>query len=747
MIMLGMASVIGVSVPRVEGLQKVTGAGGYTADVLLPGTLWGKVLRSIEPHARLLKVDASRARALPGVRAVLTGADLGLMMSGTFLRDWPVLAVDRVRLVGDPIAVVAADEPDVAEAALDLIDVEYESLPAVFDPVSALAADAPILHPDRLSYTGGPAEAPTHLNMQGQSGFTKGDVEQGFAESDRIFENEFVVGRQHQGYLEPRACLVNIEDDGTVRVWSTTKARYRLRNLLASLFDLEQEKVVLEPVNLGGDFGGKGAIGHEPLAYALARATGRPVRIIRSYAEELMTGNPRHGFVIRTKTGVKNDGTLVARQVEMFIDGGAYCAPKASPTLTIPSVMRVMGPYRIPHTKLEARFAYTNNPPGGSMRAPGQPQVVFAGESEMDIIAGELGLDPLAFRLKNVLNDGEEWPNGTRYEQVPSRAALELARGASQWDQPLPPWHGRGIAISERGIGSGPTGVELTLHEDGHATAMNGTPDMGAGAYTVLRQIVADQLHLPLEAVTVLTGNTNQTLMDSGTGGSKSTYSLTAAAMACAVPLNAALSKLAAEQLECAVDDLEPTDSGYQVKGSPSRVVPTTRLIAEAVARSGGPLRSESPGPEKAAPELSAQVVVAEVEVDPETGQVTPRRIILANDVGTQINPRLLEGQIEGGAIQGLGMALMENLLGPEGRAETFNLGDYKMPLMADVPELVNVYLEGMAGPLAYQAKAVGEHAVIPMGAAIANAVAAATGVRVRTMPLSAEQVLAGLRP
>ncbi|HEU0169178.1 MAG TPA: molybdopterin cofactor-binding domain-containing protein, partial [Chloroflexota bacterium] len=522
--------------------------------------------------------------------------------------------------------------------------------------------------------------------------------------------------------------------------------RYRLRSLLASLFGLETEKVVLEPVSLGGDFGGKGAIGHEAIAYLLAKETGRPIRILRSYTEELMAGNPRHGLVIRTKTGVKKDGAIVARDVEIFVDGGAYAAPKASPTLTIPSVMRVMGPYRIPNTRLIANFCYTNTPPGGSMRAPGQPQVVFAGESEIDIIAEALGMDPLEFRLKNVLEDGEEWPNGTKYADVPSRATLEMARDASNWFSPLPKWRGRGMAISERGIGSGATGLEVTLKDDGSVDALNGTPDMGAGAFTVLRQILADQLHVPLEAVMVRTGNTSETLVDSGTGGSKSTYSLSAAAIGCASKLNPLIAELAARRLECAVDDLDTTETAYFVKGSPNRAIPTTDIIAQAAADADEPIMADSPGPEKGAPEISSQVNVAEVEVDPETGQVKLLKVVLANDVGTQINPRLLEGQIDGGALQGIGMALLEDLSNEDGRPNALHLGDYKLPTAADLPELVNVYLEGRPGPLAYQAKAVGEHAVIPMAGAIANAVAAACGVHVRSLPITAEKVLAGLR-
>src|SRR6266571_5167988 len=338
------SDLIGVSLPRVEGREKVTGTAGYAADVLLPGMLWGKILHSTEPHARLKRVDASKARQLPGFRAVLTGADLGGLLTVSRLRDVPVLCTDRVRFIGDAVAAVAADDPETADEALNLIEVEYEPLPGVFDPVEALKPRAPVLHEQAVSYAGRP-EMPDEPNLQSVATFGRGDVERGFSESDQVFDQTFHFERVHQGYIEPRACTLEIEGDGSVRVWSSCKVPYRLRRLLADLFELSPDKVVVERASIGGDFGAKGEVGPEAIAYALARATGRPIKIVRTYVEELQAGAPRHACVIRVRTGVKRDGTIVAREMAITMDGGAYAGLKYNPQLILPSVNRGLGPY------------------------------------------------------------------------------------------------------------------------------------------------------------------------------------------------------------------------------------------------------------------------------------------------------------------------------------------------------------------------------------------------------------------
>lgn len=743
---MAVAELIGASLPRVEGREKVTGTAGYAADVLMPGMLWGKILRSTHPHARLVRVDATRARQLPGVRAVLTGADLGGLLTGSRQRDVPVLCTNRVRFIGDAIAAVAADDPETADEALNLIDVEYKDLPPVFDPIEALAKNAPLVHEHPATYTGRPEGVPDEPNLQSHATFGRGDIDRGFAESDRVFDHTFVTERVHQGYIEPRACTIRIDVDGTTHLWSSCKVPYRLRRLMADLFEVPVEKMVVERASIGGDFGAKGEVGPEPIAYALARATDRPVKIVQTYIEELQAGAPRHKAIIRVRTGVNNDGTIVAREMQVTMDGGAYGGLKYNPQLILPSVNRGLGPYRIGHTRIEVRWAYTNNVPGGIARAPGQPQVVFAGESQMDIIAAELGVDPIDFRLRNLVGDGDEWPVGSGRQGVMARQTLELARRASGWDELLPAGRGRGLAISERGIGSGASGLIVSLHTDGHVSAVSGVPDIGVGAFTVLRQVLADQLHVPLEAVSVYGGNTSEALTDSGTGGSKGTYSVSFAVFQAVPELNRRLTELAAGRLECAVDDLEAGADAYYVKGSPDRHVPTVELVAEAAERAGGTFdsRSGGPGHDDRAPQMCSVVCVAEVEVDRESGQVRPVKITMAHDVGRPINPRLMQGQIEGATMQGLGIALMEDLSAQDGRIGALHLGDYKLPVTADVPELVSVLVEDAPGPGPYAAKAVGELGIIPVAAAVANAVANASGVRVHSLPITAEKVRHG---
>ncbi|HLY66329.1 MAG TPA: molybdopterin cofactor-binding domain-containing protein, partial [Chloroflexota bacterium] len=593
----------------------------------------------------------------------------------------------------------------------------------------------------------GPAKPPANPNMQSLFMWSKGDVEEGLAQSDRVFEHTFFAERTHQGYIEPRACALHIEPDGTVRIWSSCKVPYRLRDLIAELFDLPEDTVVVEPSTIGGDFGAKGEVGPEPVAYALARATGRPIKVIRSYTEELEAGNPRHPAVMRLRTGVMNDGTLVARDVQITMNGGAYAALKYNPDLILPSVNRCFGPYRIPSAQVECRWAYTNNVPGGIARAPGQPQVVFAGESQIDLIAQELGIDPLEFRLRNAVQDGEELPTGNKPKGFMAQPTLQLARQASGWDEPLPPWRGRGAAISERNVGAGQSGLTVTLHDDGQVTALSAVPDIGCGTFTVLQQVLSERLHLPLDMVSVVAGSTAEALKDTGTGGSKTTYSVIVAASQAAGEINPRLQDIAAQRLECAIDDLEAVETAYRVKGAPQSAIPTVELVMEAARQEGGDCETESPGPGhgERAPQMCCVACVAEVEVDPETGHVKPVKITMATDAGQAINPRLLQGQVEGAMLQGLGIALMEELPSPDGRVAALHLGDYKLPVIGDLPELISVFVEDAPGPEPYGAKAVGELGVVPVAAAVANAVAAAAKVRVTSLPVTAEKVLQGL--
>src|SRR5947207_5098599 len=434
--------VIGTPTPRAEGVEKVSGEALYAADHPIPGVLWGRLLFSPYSHARIARIDTSVAQQLPGVKAVLTGADLSGHIYGRVIRDMPVLADGRVRYVGERVAAVAAEDKDIAQRAVDLIEVEYEELPAVFDIEEAMADSAPVLHPDYPSYPGArPVEKISNCYFSSVN--ERGDLEKGFAEADVVVENTYRVPRVHQAYLEPHGAVVSVEGD-RVEVWCTTKAPYNIRDSLAAAAGIPAEKIVLNHSYIGGDFGGKGTPLDLPIAYFLAKAAGQPVRMVADYIEEFMAGNPRHSAMVQLRTGVKSDGTITAHHVKFYVNCGAYAAYK--PGGVIGGANNAAGAYRLPNSRIESIQVYTNTVPGGHMRAPGLPQAVFALESHIDEVARRVGKDPVDFRLQNLIENGEENAAGGKPNDVRVKETLAAAAESAGYWAPKAANIGRGVA-------------------------------------------------------------------------------------------------------------------------------------------------------------------------------------------------------------------------------------------------------------------------------------------------------------
>lgn len=697
---------VGASVPRFEGVLKVTGRAHFGADEALPGMLWCAFVRSPLAHARVIGIDASQALRAPGVQAVITGRDIPPKLWGRRLQDVPVLAVNRVRFIGEKVAAVAAETKAAAEAAARLVRVDYEELPAVFDAESALRGDV-LLHDPAAGYDDAPASWGKAPNVQSWVTLSHGDVERAFAEADHVVEHEFRLPAVHQGYIEPHAYLAQPTPGGGVQIFAPNKMPKRSQELLAPLFDLPVEAVDFHPTYIGGDFGGKGSPMDAPAVMYLALRTRRPVKYVASYGDDLTATNPRHSGLIRIRSGVRSDGTIVARQATVLWEAGAYGGFKPSPSVSVGG-HQLVGSYHIPNYQIDVVSAYTNSVPRGHARAPGSPQCYFASESHMDMLAHELAFDPIEFRR---LNAKRSKSDPTR----PDTQQLEVIRRAEQtadWSSDRGAWRGRGMAVGDHGVGVGFATIRLILECDGRLTLETGLPDTGTGALTVLRQVVADVLGVDLEQVRVQTLSSIGAPADSGAGGSRVTHVHGRAAFGAAEALKQELHRRG-RAVGPGAERVSAEFTYEAARGSDS----STGYIAQ----------------------------VAEVAVDPETGQVTIEGLTTSHEVGTIINPRLHQGQIEGGIIQGLGLALMEDLHIVDGRVVASHLGEYKLPTIADIPPLATELVGSPDGPGPFAAKAIGESSNILTAAAVANAVFDACGVRVTVLPITAEKVFVGL--
>ncbi len=740
------ATVIGQRVPRTEGKDKVTGRAQYALDKLLPGMVWGKTLRSPHAYARIKRIDASRARALPGVLAVITAQDIRNVLHGRRVHDQPLLAEHEVRFIGEKIAAVAAEDPAVTESALDLIDVEYEVLEPIVDPLQAMAEDAPVLHPNQRSYKGLPKIPEGSKNLQSYGTWGKGDIDVGFAEADEIFEDTYTTAMTHQAFLEPQGGVLAIDPDGTIRVWSTQARPLAMRQMLAEALDVPQDRIVYEFVRVGGDYGNKGALMDMPLAYYLAKACGRPVRMVHTYAEEFIAGSPRHPSIITLRTGVKRDGTITAHDARLVFAGGAYAGYKPTPAVDVGGARKAGGVYRIPHCRIQSFIAYTNHVPGGFMRAPGDSQTIFAMESHVDEIARRLGMDPLEFRLKNLMQEGDADPTGDVWQDLRWREVVDAAVAGSNWGKPKPPNVGRGIAITHRHIGEGEAEALIRFGSDGTITLVTGTPDAGQGAHIMQQQVVAAVLTVPLEKVRVLPVGSDVMPFDPGLGAGRTTHLSGGAAFTTATKAVAELRAWIAEARGWPEDEIDLADGVFRLRGSSEPAVTLEQAAAEMARGSHEPVefRARFDG-SKVKVEL-CMTQVAEVEVDPETGQLKILHISAACDSGTIINPPAAEGQVEGAMVQGLGLALMEEMVLEDGQVTNPSFGDYKIPTIADIPPFTLTWIEDAPGPLPFGGRALAEHGHIPTSPAIANAIRDVTGIRLKRTPFRPETVFEALQ-
>lgn len=728
-------NVVGTRLPRYDGADKVTGAAIYGVDVRLPGMAYGFVLRSPHAHARLLSMDVSRAEALAGVYAVVTAADLPPETEDTwhqYARD-NTLAGDKVLYVGHPIAAVAARTPALAEEAARLIAVEYEVLPAVTDVLEALCDDAPILHDDmRTQSLAGRGDKPSNVASHFRQ--LKGDPARGFAEADVIVEREFHTATVHQGYIESHAATAVWGDDGVLTIYTTTQGSFSVRDHVVGLLRLPMSNVRIVPMEVGGAFGGKNSSYVDVVAALLARKARRPVKVTMSRADVFLASGPSSGAVFRVKMGAKRDGHITALQAELFYAAGAY---PGSPVGSGAGVM--CGPYVIPNGQVDGYDVVTNGPRVGSYRAPGGTPANFAIETLIDELAEKLGLDPIEFRLRNHVREGDTQINGETHGSIGGIEVLEAARACAHYNAPLTgPHRGRGVAHAYWGNWGGRSSCILNVNGDGTVSLLTSSVDL-SGTRTTIAMQAAEALELPPEWIKPSVGDTDSTGYADVSAGSRTTYATGIAAIKAAENVIAQMRARAAALWDVPVESVTYAH-GVFAAGDELRF--TFAALARHVTEAGGAITGVA---NVDVPEWGAgfSTQIADVEVDPETGKVTLLRYTVVQDVGKAVHPAMVEGQMQGGAVQGIGWALYEGYAyNDKGQMLNANFLDYKMPTALDVPGIETVIVEVPYPQHPFGVRGVGEPPIVPPPAAIANAIYRAVGVRPDRLPMTPAHLL-----
>ncbi len=750
-----MTTVLGKPLKRRDAEPKLRGDARYTDDLHLPGLLHARPVTSPYAHARILRIDCDAARRTPGVVAVFTGHDLLPEGPEPTERARHLLARDKVIYAGQPVAIVVAESSYVAADAAALVEVEYDELPAVVDPLAAMTPEAPVIRPKELE--GEWAEAGMHATVSGGEEldvrrlpanvtnavrFQRGDVMQGFASADVVIERTYRTPFVHQAYLEPHASVAVPRPDGGVTIYTTTQGQFYCRNVTATTLGLPHEMVTIVPMEVGGGFGGKTVL-LEPLVAAVALRLGRPVKLVLTRTEEFLLATPAPAAIFELRAGARRDGTLTALRARVIFDSGAY--PGAPVTIAL---LLLGGTYRWEHLDLLGYEVLTNKPGTGAYRAPGVPQATFALEQLIDELARAIGQDPLELRLRNAARTGDLQPNGAPWPPIGLIDVLERARQHPLWrSRQRRPNEGWGIAVGGWPGGIEPCAANIRLNHDGTFTVTLGAIDI-TGTHTVLAMIAAEVLEQPVERIRVKLLPTDSAPYAGMSGGSKITYTVGLAVQAAAEDAKRQLLEIAANELEAAPEDLELADGAIRVRGMPDRQI-TLREIAHLSMVFGGKyapvygtgrsvVRQQSPG-------FNAQI--AHVAVDPDTGEVEVLDLVAIQDVGRALNPALVEEQVHGGVGQGIGWALHEAMRWSEnGQPLNPSFLDYDLPKASQLPPIA-VELVEVPSPIGpFGAKGVGEPPVVPTAAAIANAIADAIGVHLSELPITPERVLAALR-
>src|SRR5512134_3356684 len=742
---------VGTRPIRPDGVDKVTGRARFGADFNLPGQLVGRVLRSPHPHARIVKIDTSKAEALPGVKAVITRDDFPdqpseFIPAGEMMMNYKdvvrnVMAREKALYEGHPVAAVAATSTAVARRALNLIDVTYEVLPHVIDVEEAMRPDAPVLHDDL--FTAGVEPKPDRpSNIAKRIEITLGDVEAGFAKADVIVEREFKTAPVHQGYIEPHAALASVSEDGSTELWCCTQGHFIVRAHCARLLGLDIGKIRVTASEIGGGFGGKTVVYLEPLAIALSRKAKRPVKMVMSREEVFKASGPTSGATVRVKMGATKDGKFVAAFAELKYQAGAF---QGSPVQ--PGVMCAYAPYDIENVKFIGYDVVSNRPKGAAYRAPGAPISEFAVESVVDELAKKLGLDPIELRLMNAAHEGTRAAYGPKFGPIGMEETLNAVKKTEHWNTPLRKWQGRGVASGFWFNIGGETCASLTINEDGTVSLMAGTPDIG-GLRASLAAVAADELGIPYDKVRPIIGDTGSLGFTFLTGGSRSTFSGTMAVVEAAKQIKADLCRRAAKLWDLPVEQVT-FEHGHvkPVGGTGGKATPMSVAdMAKVAGKTGGPIggygRINAQG---AGPSFGTHLV--DVEVDPETGRVTILRYTVAQDAGKAVHPSYVEGQYQGGAAQGIGWALNEEYVyGKDGKLQNAGFLDYRMPVASDLPMIDTIIVEVPNPRHPYGVRGIGETPIVPPMAAIAASVRRASGVRFFELPMSPPKVLKAMK-